>query len=55
MKKQSTHKYLMDSLTTNIRSHGKSIKPRDYQVDAVEYAIRKHRALLLSPTAQVNR
>jgi superfamily II DNA or RNA helicase len=35
----------------NIRSHGKSIKPRDYQVDAVEYAIRKHRALLLSPTA----
>ena len=35
----------------NIRSNGKSIKPRDYQVNAVEYAIRKHRALLLSPTA----
>ena len=35
----------------NIRSNGKSIKPRDYQVSAVEYAIRKHRALLLSPTA----
>ena len=34
-----------------IRSGGKSIKPRDYQVDAVEFAIRKHRALLLSPTA----
>ena len=35
----------------NIRSNGKSIKPRDYQVSAVEFAIRKHRALLLSPTA----
>ena len=35
----------------NIRSNGKSIKPRDYQVNAVEFAIRKHRALLLSPTA----
>lgn len=35
----------------NLRSRGKSIKPRDYQIDAVEYAIRKHRALLLSPTA----
>ena len=35
----------------NLRSRGKSIRPRDYQVDAVEYAIRKHRALLLSPTA----
>jgi superfamily II DNA or RNA helicase len=34
-----------------LRSRGKSIRPRDYQVDAVEYAIRKHRALLLSPTA----
>ena len=34
-----------------LKSRGKSIKPRDYQVDAVDYAIRKHRALLLSPTA----
>ena len=34
-----------------LRSRGKSIKPRDYQINAVEYAIRKHRALLLSPTA----
>jgi superfamily II DNA or RNA helicase len=35
----------------NLRARGKSIKPRDYQVDAVEHAIRNHRALLLSPTA----
>ncbi len=35
----------------NLRARGKSIKPRDYQVDAVDFAIRKHRALLLSPTA----
>ena len=34
-----------------LRARGKSIRPRDYQVDAVEYAIRKHRSLLLSPTA----
>jgi len=34
-----------------LRTRGKSIRPRDYQTDAVEYAIRKHRALLLSPTA----
>ena len=34
-----------------IRSRGKSIRPRDYQIDAVDFAIRKHRALLLSPTA----
>jgi len=34
-----------------LRSQGRSIKPRDYQVDAIEHAIRKHRALLLSPTA----
>jgi superfamily II DNA or RNA helicase len=34
-----------------LRSNGKSIKPRDYQVDAVEHAIRTNRALLLSPTA----
>ena len=35
----------------NLRARGKSIEPRDYQVDAVDFAIRKHRALLLSPTA----
>lgn len=34
-----------------LKSRGKAIKPRDYQVDAVDFAIRKHRALLLSPTA----
>lgn len=34
-----------------LRSNGRNIKPRDYQVDAIEYAIRNHRALLLSPTA----
>jgi superfamily II DNA or RNA helicase len=34
-----------------LRSRGQSIRPRDYQVSAVEYAIRNHRALLLSPTA----
>ena len=35
----------------NLRSNGKSIKPRDYQVDAIRHAIGNHRALLLSPTA----
>ena len=34
-----------------LKARGKSIMPRDYQVDAVDFAIRKHRALLLSPTA----
>jgi superfamily II DNA or RNA helicase len=34
-----------------IRSRGESISVRDYQVDAIYHAIRKHRALLLSPTA----
>jgi superfamily II DNA or RNA helicase len=34
-----------------LRSDGRNIKPRDYQVDAVEHAIRTNRALLLSPTA----
>jgi superfamily II DNA or RNA helicase len=34
-----------------LRSNGRNIKPRDYQVGAVDYAIRNHRALLLSPTA----
>ena len=26
-----------------LRSRGKSIRPRDYQIDAVDFAIRKHR------------
>ena len=34
-----------------LRSNGKSIKPRDYQVNAIHHAIGNHRALLLSPTA----
>jgi superfamily II DNA or RNA helicase len=34
-----------------LRSDGRNIKPRDYQVDAVDHAIRTSRALLLSPTA----
>ena len=34
-----------------LKSRGKPIEPRDYQIDAVDFAIRKHRALLLSPTA----
>jgi superfamily II DNA or RNA helicase len=34
-----------------LRSNGRGIKPRDYQVSAVEHAIRTHRSLLLSPTA----
>ena len=34
-----------------LQSRGKPISPRDYQIDAVDFAIRKHRALLLSPTA----
>jgi len=35
----------------NLKSRGKTIEPRDYQVNAVDFAIRKHRSLLLSPTA----
>ena len=34
-----------------LKSRNKPIHPRDYQINAVDYAIRKHRALLLSPTA----
>ena len=34
-----------------LRSNGKSIKIRDYQINAISHAIGKHRALLLSPTA----
>ena len=34
-----------------LRSQGRTIQPRDYQVDAVEHAIRSNRSLLLSPTA----
>ena len=33
------------------KSKGKSIKLRDYQIDAIEYALKSHRALLVSPTA----
>ena len=33
------------------KTKGKSIKLRDYQIDAVEYAIKSNRALLVSPTA----
>jgi len=34
-----------------LRSQGRTIQPRDYQIDAVEHAIRSNRSLLLSPTA----
>ena len=34
-----------------LKSQGKSIHPRDYQLNAIQHAIGKHRALLLSPTA----
>ena len=34
-----------------LKSNGRDIEPREYQVDAIEYGIRKHRSLLLSPTA----
>jgi len=37
--------------TLNLHSQDKPITPRDYQMDAVKYAIRIGRALLLSPTA----
>ena len=33
------------------KTKGKSIKLRDYQIDAVEYAIKSNRTLLVSPTA----
>jgi len=42
-------KGFIDSL--KLKSQGKSIESRDYQVNAIQHAIRKHRALLLSPTA----
>ena len=35
----------------NLHSQGNPITPRDYQMDAVKYAIRIGRTLLLSPTA----
>ena len=46
-------RHILDGFIRNLKlkSQGKSIKPRDYQVDAIQYGIRKHRALLLSPTA----
>lgn len=34
-----------------LKSNGRDIEPREYQIDAVEHAIRTHRTLLLSPTA----
>lgn len=34
-----------------LKSQGKSIQPRDYQLNAIQHAIGNHRALLLSPTA----
>ena len=33
------------------KTKGKSLKVRDYQIDAIEYAIKSNRALLVSPTA----
>ena len=33
------------------KSKGKFIKLRDYQIDAIEYALKSHRGLLVSPTA----
>ena len=36
------------------RSAGKSLKVRDYQIDAVHHAIARDRALLVSPTASSN-
>jgi len=33
------------------KSHGKSLKIRDYQIDAVYHGIARNRALILSPTA----
>jgi len=33
------------------KSGGKSLRVRDYQIDAVHHAVSRHRALLLSPTA----
>lgn len=35
----------------NLYAHGKSIDPRDYQIEAVIHALTHSRALLLSPTA----
>ena len=34
-----------------LKSNGRDIEPREYQVDAIEHGIRNHRSLLLSPTA----
>ena len=33
------------------KSKGKSLRVRDYRIDAVHHAVSRHRALLLSPTA----
>ena len=37
--------------TLKPRSRGKSLKVRDYQIDAVHHALARNRCLLLSPTA----
>lgn len=34
-----------------LKSAGKNVKPRDYQIDALAHAIRNNRTLLISPTA----
>ena len=36
------------------KSQGKSLKIRDYQIDAVHHAVARNRALLVSPTAVVS-
>ena len=37
------------------KSKGKSIKLRDYQIDAIEYALKSHRLFLFLLLLQVNR
>ena len=37
--------------TLTLSSRGKAITPRDYQLDAIDYAINNKRGLLISPTA----
>jgi len=50
--KQISREVLEGFITSlKLKSRNQPIHPRDYQVNAVDYAIRKHRALLLSPTA----
>ena len=50
--KQISREVLEGFITSlKLKSRNQPIHPRDYQINAVDYAIRKHRALLLSPTA----